>query len=118
MDRPSLLQSSGANFVENSPTNEIQCSPRETQPFSYRESLEHNGLFGHGNANFEQASNIPVRTARRAPAEPDTFVQANGPANKDDDDDDDDFIQYVKRKPRRYYPGGFYPEVTEDVIEH
>ena len=117
VDRPSLLQNSGAHSVENSTSNEIPCSPRETQSFSYRESLEHNGLFGRGNANFEQASNIPVLTARRAPNEPDAFVLVNEPSNKDDDDDAD-FIQYVKRKPRRYYLGGFYPEVTEDVIEH
>ena len=96
VDRPPLLQSSGAHFVVNNPTNEIQCSPRETQSFSYRESLEHNGVFGRGNANFVQASNIPVHTARRAPAESDTFVQVNEPANIDDDDDAD-FIQYVKK---------------------
>ena len=117
VDRPPFLQSSGAHFAENNPTNEIQCTPQETQSFSYRESPEHNGVFGRGNANFVQASNIPVHTARRAPAESDTFVQVNEPANIDDDDDAD-FIQYVKKKPRRYYLGGFYPEVTEDVIEH
>ena len=117
VDRPSLLQNSGAHSVENSPSNEIQCCPRETQSFSYRESLEHNGLLSRGNANFEQCSNIPVLTARRAPNEPDTFVHVNEPSNKDDDDDAE-FIQYVKRKPRRYYLGGFNPEITEDVIEH
>ena len=31
-------------------------------------------------------------------------------------DNDNDFLQYVKKKPKRFYLGGFRPEVTPDVI--
>lgn len=30
--------------------------------------------------------------------------------------DDEDFLQYVKKKPKRFYLGGFKPGVTPDLI--
>ena len=32
--------------------------------------------------------------------------------------DDDDFLQYIKKKPNRFYLGGFKPGVTSDLIRN
>ena len=101
----------GANFL----TNENHFPPLDTQPYSYRESLVNESSIDQENVHLDQVSNIPVRTARSALSDVDYFFHVNDSANVGGDDDGD-FVQYVKKKPRRYYLGGFLPLITEDKI--
>ena len=117
-ERPSSVLGTGRQSHGKDSSHENHFPPRDTQPYSYKDSLANVRSTGQSNAVSERApSNIPVHTTTRtATSDYDDFFRENESTSHATRDDDGDFVQYVKKTPRRYYLGGFLPSITEDKI--
>ena len=74
-------------------------------------------ISGTPNISSTQGAQIPVHTAATAstcssPSELEAFLRSGNYMR----DADEEFAQYVRRKPKRYYLGGFLSSITHDKI--
>ena len=117
-ERPSSVLGTGKQSHGKDSSHENHFPLRDTQPYSYKDSLANVRSTGQSNAVSERApSNIPVHTTTRtATSDYDDFFRENESTSHATRDDDGDFVQYVKKTPCRYYLGGFLPSITEDKI--
>ncbi|MCG7879660.1 MAG: hypothetical protein N0C90_25530 [Candidatus Thiodiazotropha endolucinida] len=119
-DRASLWPGSGVGRGPNTSRyqeHSLQCI--ETQPFSYSKaisSVNSKGQAHVGASDLSSAlgSSIPVHTTNNVQSEIDAFIRAD--VTHGECDIDADFAQYVRKKPKRYYLGGFLPSITEAKI--
>ena len=95
-----------------------QCMERQPTSYSEATASSHIGQ-GHtyiGNVGASRGAQIPVHIAAAAsnvPSELDAYLRSG---EDDTRDVDSDFAQYVRRKPKRYYLGGFLSSITHDKI--
>lgn len=88
---------------------------------SYNSEVQQSYVASSGNHTSHSASNIPVlitdMTNRSGSGANLSFAET-ADALESAIYDDDDFLQYVKKKPKRFYLGGFKPGVTPDLIRN
>lgn len=104
-------------FVAQSNSSSIQYTAERSDNTEVQQSY----VASSGNHTIPSASNIPVLitdTTNRSGSGANLSFAETADALESAIYDDEDFLQYVKKKPKRFYLGGFKPGVTPDLIRN
>lgn len=104
-------------FAAQSNSSSIQYTAERSDNTEVQQSY----VASCGNHTIPSASNIPVlitNTTNRSGSGANLSFAETADALESAIYDDEDFLQYVKKKPKRFYLGGFKPGVTPDLIRN
>ena len=89
-----------------------------TQNGSYRDAISSSGATNCRNDTGQTIATRVTRNTGSVSRNSGSYMRENNEADfGDDDDDDDGFVQFVKKRLKRYYLGRFKPSITRQRIE-